>query len=211
MTDVFPRRNLPDEAEPWGREHDKRVIALETGLDSLQKGLQGQNRNTASSLASLGDQIRDLTGRVSYSNTSTDSQSWTTTQANNQPWGPSLSFTLTESRTVSLTFVVAGTARIAALGGVASGYSSLVPTLFLDGSIIGPVQPGLNVVLPGTSGASAELGAPIQGRVLATLPSGTHIFQGGFQFRQIVVTSGSGTGIISAANPQLYVEVLQPA
>lgn len=211
MTDVFPRRNLPDEAEPWGREHDKRVIALETGLDGLQKGLQGQNRNTASSLASLGDQIRDLTGRVSYSNTSTDSQSWATTQTNNQAWGPSLSFTLTESRTVSLTFVVAGTARIAALGGVASGYSSLVPALFLDGSIIGPVQPGLNVVLPGASGASAELGAPIQGRVLATLPAGTHTFQGGFQFRQVVITSGSGTGIISAANPQLYVEVLQPA
>lgn len=218
MTDIFPRRNLPNNAEPWGREHDKRVILLEEGQEALSQSLRGQNRNTASSLQSISRQVnglselvKDISGRVSYSTTATTSNSWTTTQTNNQPWGPTRSFTLDESRTVSLTFIVAGTARIAALGGVASGYSSLVPTLFLDGSIVGPVQPGLNVVLPGTSGASAELGAPIQGRALLNLSAGTHTFQGGFQFRQVVITSGSGTGIITASNPQLYVDVLQPA
>lgn len=60
--DVFPRRNLPDGAEPWGRAHDDRVLGLERDVQSLGQSLSGQNRNTASSLASLADQIRTLEG-----------------------------------------------------------------------------------------------------------------------------------------------------
>lgn len=55
--DVFPRRNLPDEAEMWGREHDKRVVAIEDQIIAVKQSLTGQNRNTASSLSVLGNQI----------------------------------------------------------------------------------------------------------------------------------------------------------
>lgn len=60
MADVFPRRNLPAPAEPWGREHDNRVLNLERGVEALNQGLSGQNRSTASSLAVLAEQLRDI-------------------------------------------------------------------------------------------------------------------------------------------------------
>lgn len=60
MADVFPRRNLPAPAEPWGREHDNRVLNLEQGVEALNQGLSGQNRSTASSLAVLSEQLRDI-------------------------------------------------------------------------------------------------------------------------------------------------------
>lgn len=55
--DVFPRRNLPDEAEMWGREHDTRVVAIENQIVAVRQSLTGQNRNTASSLSVIGDQL----------------------------------------------------------------------------------------------------------------------------------------------------------
>lgn len=58
--DVFPRRNLPDEAEPWGREHDKRMVFVESQIDSVKQSVLGQNRNTASSLSVLGGQIQAI-------------------------------------------------------------------------------------------------------------------------------------------------------
>lgn len=60
MPDVFPRRNLPGEAEQWGRAHDDRVVALESGLESVTQSLQGQNRNTASSLSVIADQVKKI-------------------------------------------------------------------------------------------------------------------------------------------------------
>lgn len=58
MSDVFPRRNLPDDADPWGRAHDDRVLSLETSIEVLNQSLLGQNRNSASSLETLADQVR---------------------------------------------------------------------------------------------------------------------------------------------------------
>lgn len=60
MSDVFPRSNLPDEAVPWGRAHDERVISLEKGLGAVNQSVQGQNRNSASSLAVIARQIQKL-------------------------------------------------------------------------------------------------------------------------------------------------------
>src|SRR5690554_6093585 len=50
MPNPFPRRNLPPEAEPWGREHDNRVGSLETQATILT----GQS-------ASLRAQVQGLT------------------------------------------------------------------------------------------------------------------------------------------------------
>lgn len=37
MRNPFPRRNLPPEAEPWGREHDSRVSTLSDTVDRLSQ------------------------------------------------------------------------------------------------------------------------------------------------------------------------------
>lgn len=60
MPDVFPRRNLNPEAEPWGRAHDDRVLALESAVGIVGQSVQGQNRNTASSLSVIAQQLQTI-------------------------------------------------------------------------------------------------------------------------------------------------------
>lgn len=60
MAEVFPRRNLPELAEQWGRRMEDAVTANTTSIDILRQSLQGQNRNTASSLATLASQIQAI-------------------------------------------------------------------------------------------------------------------------------------------------------
>lgn len=62
--DVPPRRNLPDDAEPWGRSMEDRIIALEKGYWSLFGSVQGANRFTASSGATMGSQISSIADLV---------------------------------------------------------------------------------------------------------------------------------------------------
>lgn len=57
MVDVFPRRNLPPLAEQWGREVENRVVSTESAIEALQQGLSGQNRNAASSLSVIAQQL----------------------------------------------------------------------------------------------------------------------------------------------------------
>lgn len=57
--DVFPRRNLGP-GEEWGREVETRVVKTENVLGSLSQMLKGENRTSASSLAALGRQIKEL-------------------------------------------------------------------------------------------------------------------------------------------------------
>jgi hypothetical protein len=57
MVDVFPRRNLPPLAEQWGREVENRVVSAESDIEALQQGLSGQNRNAASSLSVIAQQL----------------------------------------------------------------------------------------------------------------------------------------------------------
>lgn len=64
MVDVFPRRNLPPLAEQWGRDVESRVVSLERGTETNAQGLAGQNRNTASSLSVIAQQIQALTDVV---------------------------------------------------------------------------------------------------------------------------------------------------
>lgn len=60
MVDVFPRRNLPTLAEQWGREVENRVTSLEVSTGVNSQGLAGQNRNTASSLSVIAQQIEAI-------------------------------------------------------------------------------------------------------------------------------------------------------
>lgn len=60
MPDVFPRRNLPGDSDKWGRELETRSEDNATQIGILRQSLQGQNRNTASSLESLANQLRAI-------------------------------------------------------------------------------------------------------------------------------------------------------
>lgn len=58
--DVFPRRDLPFEAEPWGREVEERVIGLENAVLSSDQSITGENRTSAASLGVLARQLSTL-------------------------------------------------------------------------------------------------------------------------------------------------------
>ena len=60
MTDVFPPWNAPDLMVPWSRAVQGRIVAAEEQISVLQQSVSGQNRNSASSLGSLADQIRNI-------------------------------------------------------------------------------------------------------------------------------------------------------
>jgi hypothetical protein len=59
-TDVFPRRNLPGEAEEWGRKVEDRVRGVEFAASSGKQDTQSLNRTTASSLQELTRQLQSL-------------------------------------------------------------------------------------------------------------------------------------------------------
>ena len=64
-TDVFPPRNLPGPAVPWGREVEGVSTLLKGSAKNLRQSIDGLNRSTAASLQTLGDQITTLSSTVS--------------------------------------------------------------------------------------------------------------------------------------------------
>lgn len=60
MTDVFPRRNLPPEAEEWGREVENRIYQAENGYDVSSQNLAGLDRSSSSTLDNLALQIQQV-------------------------------------------------------------------------------------------------------------------------------------------------------
>lgn len=215
MTDVFPRRNLPEDAEQWGRAHDDRVVSLEKQIEALGQSLSGQNRNSASSIQTLATQVKDLVGRVAYNTSSTDSQTWTTPSVTPFTFGPTLSFTLTDSRVVSLQSIVSGTVYTLATNASTSAFAYLKGAIFLNGSLIPSAsgEMGTNVgILPNTGRASTYSGT-LSSRALIALNAGTYTIQGGFTERnaQVSGSPASGNAYVSAANPFVFVDVLQPA
>jgi len=55
--DVFPARNLPGEAEKWGRSIEDEVKKLREQQEITNQLLSGQNRNSAAALSLLSDQL----------------------------------------------------------------------------------------------------------------------------------------------------------
>lgn len=58
--DVFPQRNLPDPAVPWGRELETRVKEAEKAALAAEQGLKNSNRTTAAVTSELARQLKDL-------------------------------------------------------------------------------------------------------------------------------------------------------
>lgn len=222
MTDVFPRRNLPDDgkgnsSEPWGREVEKRVINVETGLEMLSQSLSGQNRSTASSLTDLAAQVRDLRGRVGYAVDGTGiTQTWTSLQPDNQPWGaaPSLTFTLTESRTVSIQSAIRTVVNAQTSTNTSYALAAARGMLFVNGSGLGGARGEVGVsVDPLIGGPNARQDYSLNTlmcRSLVVLPAGTHTVQLGFNYRNVEI-SGSGSAYFRASDPNLFIDVLQTA
>lgn len=58
--DVFPRRNLPPESEPWGRKHDEVSRSHTRTLEDIRLSLLGLNRASAGQLGVVGRQLDEL-------------------------------------------------------------------------------------------------------------------------------------------------------
>lgn len=224
--DVFPPRNLPPLADPWGRAHDNRVRQLERTMETLQQLLQGQNRNSAATSATIGEQlgtlfnqIEDLRGRVSYSETDPAlSQTWTSSQPDNEPWGPSLTFTLDMPRVVSVEFSVSGLANGGAWNKQTTTTVRALGAVFVNDEIAqgpaGQVYVNLESNPEERDFRTGQAQNLISASALVSLPAGTHTVRGGFAFRHVWVFSGpvtaEGYGVIVVSNPTISVNVLQP-
>lgn len=201
MNDVFPRRNLPDDAEPWGREHDRRVYALESGVSSLEAALQGQNRNNASSIQTLGEQVNDLGARESYSAFAAGLIFRLPNTLAATAWGPEVSFTLAQPRVVSLEFVVGTFFQ-------AGGTAALTYTrgaLFINGARYtgaSRTESGIS----GMSGLTPGGYGTLNCRAVLPLPAGTHIVSGGYVDTQVVGASSW----MELRSPSIFADVLQP-
>lgn len=57
---VLPRRNLPGEAENWGRQLEDMVFNIAKAVVSLEQSGRGTNRNLASTTSNLADQLIQL-------------------------------------------------------------------------------------------------------------------------------------------------------
>ena len=60
MTDVFPLRNLPPEAEEWGRTVEDRIIQAENRNATAGQSLSGLNRSSSSTLDNLAFQVSEV-------------------------------------------------------------------------------------------------------------------------------------------------------
>lgn len=216
--DVFPRRNLPGEAEQWGRTLETGVVDTQAEVQALSQALQGQNRNTASSLSVLAGQIqaiqdaqRDLLGREGHTVGDNSSETWTSSQPDDTAWGPTLQFTLTEDRVVSLQFMVNADVFVLANDSATSVFAYIKGAIFVNGAMVDGARGdlGTNVGIATHAPRQSSLDGSIFCRSLIPLSAGTHIMQGGFETRSVQVIGTDGSGEVGASNPQLFVDILQ--
>lgn len=60
MSDIFPRRNLPQEAEEWGRTVEDVYLDHETRLDVIEARNKSTNRTSAATAGDLARQLQAL-------------------------------------------------------------------------------------------------------------------------------------------------------
>lgn len=209
--DVFPRRNLPPEAEQWGREVENRVKSAESALEIAAQSISGQNRNTASSLSVLGGQVSDLVGRESYFSANGQSQTWNdTTNVSNMAFGGSVTFTLAERRLVKLRSTVYVDAEISA-----PASSSATPLVLVRLTTVTPQEFGsfddLFFELPITPYTRfLKNRTRLAAETYRTLEAGTYSFQSTITINMYNYSAGTWAGTLSASDPTYSVDVLQP-
>ena len=213
-TDVFPPRDLPGRADDWGRKVQDRIVGVEEKAAAALQMAANMGRGQSGTNNTLSRQLRDLVGRESYSALDpAASLTWGTTSAA-VAFGPTLTFTLSEPRVVSVT-----SNMVAGISGFADNGNSITITtytaLLIDsvartdvayGALSGGVSPS------GIANGSFNNTAAIQARGLVTLDAGTHTVQGYISTRTVATTgAGYKTGFASVDRPSIFVDVLQPA
>lgn len=196
--DVFPRRNLPGEAEQWGRNVENRIEAGEDSETQLSQVVNNMGRATAGQLAVLSRQIgvlttqqADLVGRVAYfSNDGTGSYS---APGDHVITGNSITITLDEPRVVQVDQSASASAFSPSTS--ASGFFLLQ----VNSSVI---QRGSRLGSTVISAVSPNfVSVPISSSALISLPAGAHTIT------PVLSTQGSGT--ITLQESFITVNVLQ--
>lgn len=196
MADVFPARNLPGEAENWGRSVERRISDRESAEVQLNQAVMNMGRATSGQLAVLSRQVQDLVGRVGYSATSFGLAAygagvWDETSR------CSISFSLDRPRAVHLIITSVG---------VATSTVSLGSQAYLWYSLNGSVQMG--GIGPGfiaNGDRSGFFRGSLVSSFLLNLAAGTHTIGPAYQ-----VIFPAGTSSMSLGDINMTVNVLQP-
>jgi hypothetical protein len=178
------------------------------------RALKTQIKDLSTASGTQRGQVRsDLVGRVSYFLQGNSFQSWTTTQADDYPFGSVLTFTLEQPRAVSFQFL-ADVGAAATISNTSSSAGARIYTSLIVDSI--PRYPTTsNMVSANVNGGAgrataqgASTSATASARLLLELPAGEHTVQGCLRQRRVDV-SGAGAGNINVDGYQLFVDVLQ--
>ncbi|WP_217182690.1 hypothetical protein [Streptomyces sp. AC495_CC817] len=214
MADKTPNFTLTPQDAAWGRFVTSSIEELRRDRDRADLELTATNRGVGASVQSLSEQIRDLTGRVSYAADGTGtSQVWTTPTTTPYTWGPTLSFTLTEERVVSVQALIRIEAYVQANNTSSAAFAWIQSALFVNDVLVSGARGdiGTNVgVRPDSNRGNFAQGTAVA-RSLVKLPAGTHSVVGGFFERNAVVSGSpaSGSASVTAKDPFIFVDVFQ--
>lgn len=209
---IPPISGAPADAE-WFRWAQRGIVDGGRNLDRMALDLGAANKGIAASLASLSEQVSDLQGRVGYSEDGTGtSQAWTSNQPSNAPWGPTLTFTLTTPRVVSIEFAVQAIAQGRAENASTAVFVGLRGMVFVNGEPTPGSRGEIGTIVqiqPSPTIRTAYARGTAVSRSLVSLEAGTHVVQGGFAYRSAEPV-GTGSATITASDPVIFVDVLQP-
>lgn len=62
--DTIPASNLPNRSIPWGRRLENVNFDTARSIDSVRGDINSQNRNNATTVATIGEQVQDLQSRI---------------------------------------------------------------------------------------------------------------------------------------------------
>lgn len=163
--DVFPQRNLPPDAENWGREVENRIEGGEASELQLSQKLDNGLRSTAGQLAVVSSQMTELTERLTLANVlfeetlipgngSGDARNY---------WSP-YEFTITKPRGVVL-----DTTMFASLTVATGDFGTFVPIVGVE------VVPGLINTLNRQYGVGGNITRTTAGTTFGTVESKSYL------------------------------------
>lgn len=191
---LFPPRNLPTDAIPWGRDVETRITAQERTQTSITQRIGNVIRAFTGQLTVVSRQLNELTDRSLY----------TTGFANFSVTGSATTETFPRgNRNVSIPGAGSARGAIVAVSFELNespnlgGNSSIFTEIYLDGSLIGRARTD--------SRGSGILGWP-QGVVNVTVPATIPSSGASLQIRIIRVgsTSASSTWTASSGSVSVY-------
>ena len=149
MPDVFPLRNLPTDAEEWGRTVEDRIYQAENALSGSKQSLAGLNRATGSTLENLAYQIQEVQGLyeaipIATQRTATATNFSVPSTGN---WNSIASVSMAFPRSGTLTLDAIASGRL-----VSGGSSTLMTATYriVAGGSASPAIPGLFASPSGT-------------------------------------------------------------